>query len=275
MAEADDLSSVQARSTGAVDASGVQAGSAGTGETVTEVGESDQPLELLLAVQRHDLLLDQLAYRRRGLTERQEVGDIDRESGALAIRQADTRSQLSELESRQVAIESQVKAYSSRIAAIEARLTQGGAFREMQAMNDEARSLERHRSALEDTELEVMEAIEPIEREVNTLEAELGALRARRAVVEAALGEAERQLDAEAADVRREREQLAARLPSALAADYERLRGRLGGIGAARLADGACGGCHLKLPSSERDRLVHATRGEVFHCDQCGRILVA
>ena len=49
----------------------------------------------------------------------------------------------------------------------------------------------------------------------------------------------------------------AARLPEALARRYEDLRSRLGGIGAARLVDDRCDGCHLTLPSVEIDRIKH------------------
>ena len=61
-----------------------------------------------------------------------------------------------------------------------------------------------------------------------------------------------------------------------LAADeYERLRARLGGIGAAHVVHGACSGCNLALSSTELDHLRHAASGTISHCEQCGRILVA
>ena len=66
----------------------------------------------------------------------------------------------------------------------------------------------------------------------------------------------------------------AARLPEALASRYETLRSRLAGIGAARIVDGRCGGCHLSLPSVELDRIKHLAPDAVVTCDQCGRILV-
>ena len=68
--------------------------------------------------------------------------------------------------------------------------------------------------------------------------------------------------------------ELAARVAPELAASYERLRAKLGGIGAAHLVGGACSGCHLQLPAGELHRLRHATPDSVVYCDQCGRILV-
>jgi predicted nucleic acid-binding Zn-ribbon protein len=45
-------------------------------------------------------------------------------------------------------------------------------------------------------------------------------------------------------------------------------------VGAARLEQGSCTGCHLKLPSTEVERLRKLDPDEVAFCDQCGRILV-
>ncbi|HMC51585.1 MAG TPA: C4-type zinc ribbon domain-containing protein, partial [Acidimicrobiales bacterium] len=84
----------------------------------------------------------------------------------------------------------------------------------------------------------------------------------------------EASIDAEVATEREARAALAAALPADLSAQYDRLRGRLGGIGAARLANGACTGCHLTLSAIELDRMRRAPPDAVLHCEQCGRILV-
>jgi uncharacterized protein len=59
-----------------------------------------------------------------------------------------------------------------------------------------------------------------------------------------------------------------------LLATYERLRARLGGVGVARLVGTHCDGCHLTLSAVELDRVRHLPDGEVYTCEQCGRILV-
>jgi predicted nucleic acid-binding Zn-ribbon protein len=52
------------------------------------------------------------------------------------------------------------------------------------------------------------------------------------------------------------------------------LRGRLGGIGAARLVGSRCDGCQLTLAAAEVERVKRADPGTVVHCEECGRILV-
>jgi predicted nucleic acid-binding Zn-ribbon protein len=142
-------------------------------------------------------------------------------------------------------------------------------------MSEETGALARHRRELEDKELEVMELLEPVEQELEAIEGELSVLAGEREGAAAALAAAEAALDSELEKVHAERDTLATGLPIDLAATYERLRQRLGGIGAAKLVEGACGGCHLHLPTGERERLLHSAPGEVVYCDQCGRILVA
>lgn len=236
---------------------------------------SKDPVHLLLEVQERDLSIDQIAYRRRELDERKAVAELDSRIAALQTRAAGVRSRFDELSKAQGELEQKISGYTSRMAAIDARLTQGGAYREIQAMSEESQSLARHKTELEDEELELMEEIEPVEKELTQITEELAKLRAEREATAVALSEKEAALDAEVAEVHRARDELASGLPSDLAATYERLREHLGGIGAARLIDGACSGCHLHLPSSERERVLHAAAGEVVYCDQCGRILVA
>jgi predicted nucleic acid-binding Zn-ribbon protein len=173
-------------------------------------------------------------------------------------------------------LEQHVQALVSRIGTIEARLRSGaaGSYRDQDAMANETRSLDHQRRDYEDREIEIMEQLEPIEAELASIAAKLDRLDTDKSAASEALARAEAELAAERSAVLAERAPLAAALPSDLAASYERLRSKLGGVGAAKVVDGACSGCHLRLPALERDQVLHAPPGTVFSCDQCGRILV-
>lgn len=238
-------------------------------------GEAVSPLRLLLEVQARDLTIDQLEYRRRELPERKAVAELDGRIAALDARANAVRSEWARLSQRQSEIDGQVTALTERIGAIESRMRQSGDYRDTQAMSTESESLARHRRELEDAEIEVMEQLEPVEAELAVVDGEVAALRDQRAVAAEELVTAEAAVDDEMVAVRQERARVAAGVPADLAASYERLRARLGGVGAARLVDGSCSGCHLRLPSSERERVLHAGPDEIAYCDQCGRILVA
>ena len=102
-----------------------------------------------------------------------------------------------------------------------------------------------------------------------------GVLAGEIASVRAALGSAEAAVDTELATIAIRRADLAAEVPTELLDEYERLRVRLDGVGVARLVNASCSGCHLALSATELDHSRHAPAGEVVHCAQCGRILVA
>ncbi|MGH9281886.1 MAG: zinc ribbon domain-containing protein, partial [Acidimicrobiales bacterium] len=71
-----------------------------------------------------------------------------------------------------------------------------------------------------------------------------------------------------------ERATCAGAVPTDLLATYEKLRARLGGIGAARLVGPSCTGCHLTLPAQELARIKREALDALILCDQCGRILI-
>lgn len=234
------------------------------------------PLQLLLEVQAHDLALDRLAYRLRALPEHVHLSELARRAADLESRLSEIGALETELTREQEQLEDHVQALVSRIQAIDERLRSGAAssFRDQQAMALETESLDRQRRDAEDQELEIMEQLEPVETELAVVRDELSQVDSERAEVSAAAGDTTASMEAERRAVVAERAALAASLPPALAASYERLRSKLGGIGAAKLVDGVCSGCHLRLPSRERDLIVHSPSGTIFYCDQCGRILV-
>ena len=83
-----------------------------------------------------------------------------------------------------------------------------------------------------------------------------------------------KEIDVELASELEARAAAAASIPADLMTQYERLRATQGGVGAARLLNGRCSGCHLTLPATELDRLRREEPDTVVLCDQCGRILV-
>jgi predicted nucleic acid-binding Zn-ribbon protein len=248
-------------------------------DAVTEhpdVSHAPDPLQILLDLQAHDLALDRLAYRSRELPGRARVEGLDRQRVELGRRFEAVEATRADLARQQEELDGHVQAFVSRIEAIEARLRSGsaGSYRDQEAMANETRSLDHQRRDYEDRELEIMEQLEPVEAELSSVVAELNRVEEERTEALSQLAVDETAIVAEQAEVVAERSPLAATLPADLAASYERLRSKLGGIGAAKLVDGTCSGCHLRLPSRERDQVLHAPPGTVFYCDQCGRILV-
>ena len=122
-------------------------------------------------------------------------------------------------------------------------------------MNEEVKHLARHISELEDREIEVMEALEPLDRELQAGDVTRRALDTDADRLRVAIAATEQALDAELAEENRARAAAASGVRDDLLARYEQLRSKLGGTGAARLVGGSCGGCHLALSSMELDRV--------------------
>ncbi len=252
-----------------------------TSETEPSKTEASSPpnqpqLSLLLEVQEDDLALDRLAYRRRELAERAAVAEFTSRLAELSARASEIGDQRDKLGAQLSSLDQRSEAVGARVATIEQRLHSGraGSYRDEQAMGDEASSLVQQRKELEDQELEVMEALEPLDQELEGLKKSAAATENDLALARKQLAIAEAAIDDEAAEVRSGRDKRAAQVAPELAASYERLRGKLGGIGAAHVVGGACSGCHLQVPAGELHRLRHSAPDSVVYCDQCGRILV-
>jgi uncharacterized protein len=241
-----------------------------------DAAESHLPLELLLEVQDLDTAISQLQHRKATLEERRELARVEAALDSLQVEIADAEAGRSELAQRQSDLEAQIGATSARRRTIEQRLyaARGTPARDLQAMDEEIRHLSQRLSEMEDTQLDVMVELEPIDASLEALGAERARLSAQADALRRALAQAETVLDDELTARVAARRATAAGLPEPLRERYETLRSRLGGTGAARLVGSRCSGCHLELPSMEVDRIRHLPPGSVVTCEQCGRILV-
>lgn len=163
----------------------------------------------------------------------------------------------------------------AKLRETEARLY-GGALhnpKELQDLQRDAESLQRHLATLDDRLLEAMLAQEQADQDRQTAE---GAARQR----EAELGDLHKDLREEArrleADIARrsmEREPVETGVPAEDLALYIRLRQSSGGVAVATVEGGACGVCGLVLSASGSQE---ARSSPVpVRCRQCGRVLYA
>jgi predicted nucleic acid-binding Zn-ribbon protein len=236
---------------------------------------STPELETLLEVQEHDTAIDRLRHRQATIPERAQLAEVEARAEAVTAQIGVAVEGRDAAARRQEELEGDLAAVERRIKELETRLFSPTAgVRDMEAMSDEVASLKRRKSMLEDHVLEAIEALEPLDADVQRLEAEWAQLGNDQGALAGVIAEASAAIEAELEVELSKRQAAAAALPEPLAQQYERLRARLGGIGAARLVGASCSGCHLALPATEIDRIKRAPAGTVLTCDQCGRILV-
>jgi predicted nucleic acid-binding Zn-ribbon protein len=230
----------------------------------------------LLRVQEHDTAADRLRHRRQTLPELAELRATEDELARVEAAAADVAGQAAEAGRAQRHLEGELSLVEAKVAELEAKLYSGAITvpRELQAMQAEGEALRARRATLEDEVLDAMTLREPLDAEVVALAKRREELDADGSRLRAAVAEAQAAVDRELAEELQARTVAAGDIPPELAALYEQLRGRLGGIAAAPLVNGRCGGCHLALPATEVARLRKEPPETLVRCEQCERILV-
>jgi uncharacterized protein len=229
----------------------------------------------LLDVQELDTRLDQLAHKRRTLPELGRITELDTQVGDLHTALVTSRTAVDDLRRELSKAEADVEQVRARAARDQARLDSGqGTAKDLQALTSELESLGRRQAELEEVELDVMERLEAHEKALADVTAAHEQLVGQRTVVEGERDAALAAIDAESARVSAERVKAADGIDGPLLALYDRLRGQLGGVGAALLRGNRCEGCRLELNPLDLDAARSAAENQVVRCEECGRILV-
>jgi uncharacterized protein len=232
--------------------------------------------DLLLELQAHDTALTQLHHRCSHLPEHQVVLDVRSAIDELSRKTEPIANEEAALSARQAAFEAQLHEVDTKIASADRSLFGGTvtATRELQALEADLASLRRRRSELEDLELEVLMAREPVDAALSAAGAEQAALVESLAAAERAEAAAVATIETTAVAERTTRDQLAGQIDAALLARYESIRAKNGGLGIARIETGSCGACRLKIASVEMDRIRGLAADVIVTCDECGALLV-
>lgn len=146
--------------------------------------------------------------------------------------------------------------------------------KDLENLQKEIVSLAKRQGDLEDIVLEVMERRESAQERVAELSGRVSSVQAKADDATARRDAAYEELDGESASVGKEREVVAGSVPADLMKLYEKLREQQGGVGAARLYQRRCEGCHIELNITELNEVRGAAPDAVVRCENCRRILV-
>jgi predicted nucleic acid-binding Zn-ribbon protein len=244
--------------------------------TLAFVKASPEAQLRLLELADLDAELSRLGHRRRTLPELAELSQLEERAAKVrdAITIADTN--LADLDRELARAEKDVDQVRLRIDRDNQKLNAGSVSnaRELESLQSEVASLGRRQSDLEEVVLELMERRESAQAlrdgadsENTAVSADLAAVTARR---DAALGEISEQ-EAKATVARAS---VAEGLPADLLTLYDRVRAQSGGLGAALLRRGQCGGCREMLSTVELNAIRAAAPDEVIRHEECRRILI-
>jgi uncharacterized protein len=229
----------------------------------------------LLDLQAVDTALAQLAHKRRTLPEHAELEALARELSALEDERVRAEVGVDDLDRDIARLEKDVDQVRMRKDKDQARLDVGtGPAKELEALQHELGSLNRRQSELEDAELELMEQREQAQAVLDEITGRLAAARERRTAAQARRDGALEEIGRDEEFRSQARQPLVADLPADLITLYDKIRESSGGMAAALVRGGRCGGCRLELSGSERARVKAAPPDEVVRCDECRRIMV-
>jgi predicted nucleic acid-binding Zn-ribbon protein len=233
-------------------------------------------LDALLTMQEHDTASDRLRHRRATLPERAELVAAEAEQSQLDAALADARARRNDVLAQEKRLDDEATSLEAKAKDVERKLYGGTTsnIKELQAMEADVKMLRHRRDELEELELEVMEQREALDREVTDLEARAAETAAAISELQAAIGAAEREIDAELATEEAAAAAARAGLADEILRQYDTIRGKNKGIGAARLVGDTCQACRLSLPATEVDRIRHLPADAIARCDHCGAILV-
>jgi len=231
----------------------------------------------LLELADLDTELGRLDHRRRTLPENAELAQLSERATKVrdAITIADTN--LADLDRDLARAEKDVEQVRVRIERDNQRLDAGQVSnaRELESLQNEVASLRRRQGDLEEVVLDLMERREQAQSLRDGAAAEAATAGAEEAAVTSRRDGAVAEIDEQGAKAAAARAAVVAVLPADLLALYDKIRATVGGgVGAAALRRGQCGGCREMLSTAELNEIRAAAPDEVIRHEECRRILV-
>lgn len=227
------------------------------------------------ALTEADRWIDRVRTQRTHLPELAELSTLESALRGLLADLQSAEARLAPVKSAFDEVARESARLKSRAQDLDATLSISTAnARELNALQVELSHVRERLGQSEDRELELLEALEPLEDHVSEIKhtAQPGVL--RRGELQAAVKELQASLDEELVSLRVERAPLAEQLSSVLRTRYEAALARVGTSGAATVIEGRCDGCRLALSPLDFDRFKAQPPDTFMDCPECGRILL-
>jgi hypothetical protein len=195
-----------------------------------------------------------------------------RAKGAAAQTALETaRNRVKQLETERMELELEVETKKQEIERYSVQQFQTRKNEEYRALAHEIEACQQGIVKIEDHELEVMEQIETLHRQIATAGQALAETNKEAESEGAVLAAREENLNKELAALESRRSGLAAGVEESALARYERLFYSKGGNVIVGIQHGVCGGCHMRVPPQ---LLVHCqAQQELVICPNCARVL--
>jgi predicted nucleic acid-binding Zn-ribbon protein len=228
--------------------------------------------DLATALRIQELDQRMAAVKREIAALPRQIAEIERALESHARQLEQDKAALAANQKERKGLDAGVQTQQQKISKLKDQMLQARTNEQYRAFQHEIEFCEKEIGKLEDRILHLMEESDALESNVKTAEV---ALAGEKRVAAARRTEAKARSQADQAELavcEAERARLAASLPPALAASYDRLRAKFrDGFAIAAAAEGRCTACNLTLRPQFYAEL--RTSAEVMFCENCKRIL--
>ena len=227
-------------------------------------------LQKLIALQNLDTTIRKLEKDLEAIPQRRAEIEKEFDQRAFEIRALETRRD--DAKHTRARLENDVVEQKGKVERAERNLMSSKKQDEYTAAIREADSARKQISTLETQILETMEILEQAEAALNERATEIASMNTDREARLNGFDEETRTQSEQLVKAKVEREQVAAELPKALSAQYNRISAKIrDGIAVAEARNRSCTACFIALRPQV---MAQVRRGdEVITCDNCGRIL--
>lgn len=223
-----------------------------------------------------DSEISRLRHQLASLPELAALAGARKQHQRLSQELVAAQTRVSDLELAEQKAEADVVPVRERLARDERQVSDGSITdpKSLTGLIDEIAHLKRRLIELEDAQLEVMETLEAARGLEQAVAVERSDLEAQGRALTASRDEKTADISGQIAQQEAARAALVPVLPVELVTLYERIRAKAGGVGAALLHRGQCGGCQLQVTMQAMGDYQRAPATEVLRCAECDRILV-
>ena len=232
--------------------------------------------ESLFSLQALDTSIDRLRHDLRQEERHRERTAAEQAIGRIRAAAAPQLQAKRDLEQEELELDTAATEFRTKAEREEARMYSGDVTspKELQAMQTEVNHLKASIAEIEVRELTLMEQEMALTAEIETALEPIGAIEAQVQTLTQEIEAETERLEQALGEVNAQRATLVSGIDPSHVEVYEQCRAQSHGVGIARLVHGACGGCHLSVPTSEAERIRNLPPDGYELCDNCGCMLV-
>ena len=230
---------------------------------------TNSTVEALLVLQERDVRVSKLSAELKLLPE--QIAAVDDDLARRTAKFDELKTHTRQIEADRKKLDLDVQSKKVAISRYRGQQQQTRKNEEFAALNHEIEHAEKEISALEDSELELMEAYDKGLAAVAEAQKELLGFQDKAKHKKAELEKRTAALSAELITAEEQQKAAEQTVPEEDLARYRRILKSKKDVAIVPIRHGACGGCHMKVTSQT---VLSAKAGEhLVACDNCGRLV--